>query len=269
MNPRSRIRWKSLLALTALPWIGVLLLFFLPAWERYSHIRSVGVLGAVLVSLLLAVAWLLTISGLAWRTRGKTLLILLALGGAFAGLLRNDSLTGDALPQFSWRWQPRTWEALAPLRVTLPAGGGQLAFTTDQPGDSPRFMGPEGGNWVDSGMLSGDWCDVPPKELWRRPVGPGWGGITVAGEYAITQSNAARRKSRSPTASAPGTRFGNIPKKRNSRKRWAATVRAPRPQPTTGKSTPSAPPASWSAWTAAPGHSSGAATPWRKTVRKT
>jgi outer membrane protein assembly factor BamB len=35
--------------------------------------------------------------------------------------------------------------------------------------------------------IAGDWFATPPRELWRRPVGAGWSGFAVVGDYAFTQ----------------------------------------------------------------------------------
>ena len=32
-----------------------------------------------------------------------------------------------------------------------------------------------------------DWASHPPKELWRRPIGPGWSSFAVAGDRLFTQ----------------------------------------------------------------------------------
>ncbi len=187
MIKRSRPRWKLLLVLLALPWIGVLLLVGLPSMDHYSHTHTVAVMGAVLASLVLAMVWLLGMSGLKWAQRGKGLVLLLALAGVFAGLVRKDGHMGDFLPQLSWRWQPKPGEAaMAPLEVAARAGEA-IPFTTDQPGDSPRFLGSDGLNWQPADALAPDWHAAAPKELWRRPLGLGWSGFIVAGEFAITQ----------------------------------------------------------------------------------
>ncbi len=35
-------------------------------------------------------------------------------------------------------------------------------------------------------QLATDWSAQPPKELWRQPIGGGWSGFAVVGEYAVT-----------------------------------------------------------------------------------
>ena len=187
MIHRSRPRWKLLFVLLVIPWTGVLLLYMVPAWDRFSHTRTTAVMGAVLASLTLTAVWLLGMSGLKWSQRGKGLVLLLAMGAAFAGLVRKDGHMGDFLPQLAWRWQAKPGEsATAPLQVAAPTDE-VIPFTTDQPGDSPRFLGSDGLNWRAADALAPDWYAAAPKELWRRPLGLGWSGFITAGEYAITQ----------------------------------------------------------------------------------
>ena len=35
--------------------------------------------------------------------------------------------------------------------------------------------------------LATNWAASPPKELWRRPVGPGWSSFAVVGDLVLTQ----------------------------------------------------------------------------------
>src|SRR5690606_34929509 len=53
--------------------------------------------------------------------------------------------------------------------------------------DYPRFLG--NGYWPEAtGIeLATDWEREPPQEVWRRPIGAGWAGFSVVGDYAITQ----------------------------------------------------------------------------------
>ena len=53
--------------------------------------------------------------------------------------------------------------------------------------DFPQFLGPERSGCLRGRRLARDWTAHPPREVWRRPIGPGWSGFAVAGDYAVTQ----------------------------------------------------------------------------------
>ncbi|MFN7963681.1 MAG: PQQ-binding-like beta-propeller repeat protein [Thermoanaerobaculia bacterium] len=50
----------------------------------------------------------------------------------------------------------------------------------------PQFLGPDRDGRIAGVELSRDWQARPPRELWRRPVGAGWAGFSVAGGMAFT-----------------------------------------------------------------------------------
>ena len=57
----------------------------------------------------------------------------------------------------------------------------------DDPNVWPDFRGINRDNVVSGVSLSTDWSSNPPKELWRRAVGPGWSSFCVVGPMVITQ----------------------------------------------------------------------------------
>ncbi|MDB5290980.1 MAG: hypothetical protein JWL69_2221 [Phycisphaerales bacterium] len=140
----------------------------------------------VLTGLALAV-WLVLFSGLPWLRRFATLggaaLLLFVQVLLARFILRTDgTYTGAGVPKLVWRWTPR--HTVAPL-------GSGVAIATDlsttTPDDFPQFLGPDRDNQIRNIQLSRDWAAHPPVQLWRRPVGPGWGAFAVVGKYALTQ----------------------------------------------------------------------------------
>ena len=54
-------------------------------------------------------------------------------------------------------------------------------------GDWPGFRGPRRDGIVRGGSLRRNWDTVPPRELWRHPVGRAWSAFAVIGNHAFTQ----------------------------------------------------------------------------------
>jgi outer membrane protein assembly factor BamB len=55
------------------------------------------------------------------------------------------------------------------------------------PDDYPAFRGADGLATIRSANLAADWNSDPPRELWRRKIGAGWGAFAIAGGRAFTQ----------------------------------------------------------------------------------
>ena len=134
---------------------------------------------AALVSLVL---WFLRESGhAAWlkRTVGYGLLAAVMLA---VGTLRIERVSGDLIPEFRLRWMP----ARDRLLPQVAAGREAAGSWEPTPADYPRFLGPAGTAAVDGPVLDPDWGARPPRLLWRKPIGGGWGGFAVCGDHAVT-----------------------------------------------------------------------------------
>ena len=55
------------------------------------------------------------------------------------------------------------------------------------PADWPQFRGPSQDSRVVGATIRTDWAENPPKEMWRKRIGPGWGTFSVVGDYLFTQ----------------------------------------------------------------------------------
>jgi outer membrane protein assembly factor BamB len=140
-------------------------------------------------ALLLCAFWFVFSSDfpLAWR-RGVVLGGLVLLG-LVASLFRLEGYTGDMHPKIVLRWKPRPDEVLKTPDVAgkheQNRAAADLSITT--PHDYPQFLGPRRMPVVSGLRLAREWNTKPPELLWRQPIGAGWGGFAVVGDYAVTQ----------------------------------------------------------------------------------
>lgn len=138
------------------------------------------------------VGWLVLSLGMAWPLRRALLLTSLALAfGAFT-LLRVDGMDGAFAATFNWRWTPTAEQKLLAELSNTPAPAPVEPLAADevielQPGDWPGFRGANRDGRLAGVMIATDWTRSPPKELWRRRVGPAWSSLAVIGPRLYTQ----------------------------------------------------------------------------------
>src|SRR5438034_653041 len=108
------------------------------------------------------------------------LVLLLAGVPAFPAFIRVEGLTGDARVQFAWR-------SSGDAEIVDREAGGQVDLSRIGDQDFPQFLGPRRLGVVPNARLARDWNKTPARLLWRKPVGPGWSGFAVVGDYALTQ----------------------------------------------------------------------------------
>ena len=172
---RVKLRWWPLLVIVLATLVGI-------AWVRWTgdlDRQRANILSVIIgiVAVLLVLVWWAAFSRLrAWRRVQGGLLLLVCLLGFF-GLFRFDGVDGDLLPVFEYRFRA------AVVVADKPAAKYDLIGLVD----SPQFFGPaRDGRVLDPGLHT-DWETKTPAELWRRPIGAGWSGFSVKGDYAITQ----------------------------------------------------------------------------------
>ncbi|HEY7186360.1 MAG TPA: PQQ-binding-like beta-propeller repeat protein, partial [Vicinamibacterales bacterium] len=147
--------------------------------------------------------------------------ILLACG--MFTLLRTDGIAGIGA-QFAWRWTPTAEERLLaranddPKPLTAiervneppPANGpaatppplatvpppSEPALRKDDESSTvvarksaewPGFRGSDRDGIVHGVTIETDWARMPPTQIWRRAVGPGWSSFAVDGDVFFTQ----------------------------------------------------------------------------------
>jgi len=110
--------------------------------------------------------------------------VLLACGG-FA-LLRNDGLSGEGVPDFTWRWAATTEERLL-ARGDEPTALPAAPATVEMEAAWPGFRGTDRDGSVSGVRIATDWSASSPIALWRRPIGPGVSSFAVRGDLLYTQ----------------------------------------------------------------------------------
>lgn len=132
-----------------------------------------------------AVLLLVITRGIRWPVRRWIIVALFAGCVVLFSLMRANGVSGNMVPVVSWRWTPTAEERSAGLlrqevhgTAVLPAEAG--------PGDWPGFRGPKRDGCVTGVTFSVDPA-VPPRELWRRPVGVAWSSFAAVGDYIFTQ----------------------------------------------------------------------------------
>jgi outer membrane protein assembly factor BamB len=182
------------------------------------------VLYSIPVVSLALVGWAVASRRLTGGLRRASLVAAILLACGFWALLRTDGVTADFHSQFAWRWAKTSEQKLleraraepapppaasakeaapeerpaprsggeppapsAALRATLPAALPSPRAAQRTGGDWPGFRGPHRDGIVPGVRIKTDWASSPPVELWRRPVGPGWGSFAVSDGLLYTQ----------------------------------------------------------------------------------
>ena len=131
------------------------------------------------------VGWAVVSRRLPRGPRWATLVAALLLACGVFTLLRTGGITGEGDSDLHWRWTPTPEERLLALPEKEKATVPPPAATTVAAW--PGFRGPERNSILRGVQLAPEWARTPPRQLWRRPVGPGWSSFAVRGNYFYTQ----------------------------------------------------------------------------------
>ncbi len=71
--------------------------------------------------------------------------------------------------------------------VALPATLPTAPTATRPVVEWPGFRGPARDGIIPGVQIDTNWSTTPPVELWRKPIGPGWGSFAVSGDRIYTQ----------------------------------------------------------------------------------
>ena len=142
--------------------------------------------GFVLLAVAMLAAFYLT-RARPWPARRGTLAAVFAVVWLPFLLLRQDGQIGELTPELAMRWAPTAEERFLEERRDATAGRTGAGPGGPTAAEWPGFRGPERDARVLGVSFSTDWSAEPPRERWRRRVGPGWSSFAVAGDRAFTQ----------------------------------------------------------------------------------
>jgi hypothetical protein len=123
-------------------------------------------------------------------------------------LIRWDGLDAVQRAEFHWRWTPTKEQEFLTAHGHIAGEAAKAADTakpwTVQLGDSPEFRGPQRDGVLTGVTVVADWNEHPPKQLWKKRVGPGWsdpGGV----ELPRLAGGGGKLGGRSRNCGEPGT----------------------------------------------------------------
>lgn len=152
--------------------------------------------GVTLFVLALPVACTLTVLALAIgnrvspKARRAAAVLAVLVGWGCWTVLRSDGLTGSGGPELTWRWTPTAEQqylaSLGKADKTAPSETSAAEIVAG-PGDWPGFRGPNRNGVVPGVRIETDWKAHPPKQVWKHPIGPGWGSVAAVARRLYTQ----------------------------------------------------------------------------------
>ena len=182
----SRALWKE----RVLGLIGLAVIAGATTQLLDKSLRGFGVMIHVVPWGITAFAVALIVLGGILSTRRTWYALLVALiGFGYWDLVRTDEIRGDFQSVHNWRWQPTAEDRfLNSLAARGPHVGDTAAVShsMDDP-EWPAFRGPDRTGVQPGIVLATDWNSMPPNEIWRVRVGPGWSSFSVAGARLFTQ----------------------------------------------------------------------------------
>ena len=109
------------------------------------------------------------------------------LGSGLWVFIRTEGFNSTFNQDFSWRWSQSSEERLLAMEGNSIAGTVTDSFPLESSAEWPGFRGPNRDSIIRGIQINTDWSASPPKELWRRSIGPAWSSFAVHGDFIFTQ----------------------------------------------------------------------------------
>jgi outer membrane protein assembly factor BamB len=183
---RSTVSWRDRFA-------AISLVLLLMAAASLLSDKTVNFFALLLLSLpwifTIGTLWLLVSRSLStWQRRiGFWLAMTLTIG--YFDLVRWDGLDAMQKPEISWRWNPTNEAAFLASHQNAKSAVDKehVKPWSPQPGDCLEYRGPKRDGIVTGLRIATDWQNHPPKEMWRKKIGPAWSGMIVVDGHLVTQ----------------------------------------------------------------------------------
>jgi outer membrane protein assembly factor BamB len=138
------------------------------------------------------IAWLLISFRLQWPVRIAGLYVVFLLSWGFFDLVRFEGADGSLAGTLALRWTSTAEDRfLSEMASRKPEVRPRADLVSDSPalvgGDWPGFRGPDRDSRLTGVTIATNWAQHPPREIWRRMVGPGWSSFAVVGTRLYTQ----------------------------------------------------------------------------------
>jgi outer membrane protein assembly factor BamB len=163
------------------------------AYFLYHKSMVMGIMFFVVPVVITAwTAWLLVTPWMRWPARSAGLIVVLLLAWGSFTVQRFDGIDGNFDSAVSLRWTPTDEQRfMAERKQHLPKPTEAAVAAAPAPtlvaGDWPGFRGANRDSRLPGVRINTDWSKNPPKELWKRRVGPGWSSFAVVGNRLYTQ----------------------------------------------------------------------------------
>ena len=191
----SRIRWgeRGIVLFGVLAVAAIAIVLYDPSMRGMGGFQIM--MSVVPVVLSAWIVWLLATMFVGWPFRRYGLLTMVALVWIYYGLMRMDGVDGAFQPAFNYRWTPTAEELFLARskeeKASSPDAGqivvSALEVDAATSADWPEFRGVLRDGSRSGVKIATDWKARPPKEIWRRRVGPGWSSFAVVGNRLFTQ----------------------------------------------------------------------------------
>ena len=171
--------------------VGVLVWLAVSTWTWHTRTSVLSPDRWLFVCTVASGLWLLWMWGMflvpwSWTRRLGVMVVLVAIVPMLTLAVGSQGLDGQGAVALHWKSERsrRTKPVdIRPGESALP-GEQDLSISND---DYPMFRGLDRRAIIGRRAFDTNWTSRAPRELWRRPVGAGWGAFAISGSQAVTQ----------------------------------------------------------------------------------